>query len=255
MVNILAVVGNSQESRGFSHEKFKNYRLKGIEFMIKNNPKIKENISMLDQINAIKSIVSSCFTELNGTIEYTPYYQRTAEFNAIAMNFLEGITFEDKDSIFTIENDKEIFDLVKKFYYNIEEQAENENEENYEYINIMNFVESNVTKIVEFEKNKIIHRNEKLEDKIALGIESVEKISYFFEVIADALYNFSKIDLKTLKPENIELIKDVLLKLKDSDMTEESISNIIKNAVGFDMNKATQDIIDEKNKQIVELQE
>lgn len=222
--------------------------------MIKNNPKIKENISMLDQINAIKSIVSSCFTELNGTIEYTPYYQRTAEFNAIAMNFLEGITFEDKDSIFTIENDKEIFDLVKKFYYNIEEQAENENEENYEYINIMNFVESNVTKIVEFEKNKIIHRNEKLEDKIALGIESVEKISYFFEVIADALYNFSKIDLKTLKPENIELIKDVLLKLKDSDMTEESISNIIKNAVGFDMDKATQDIIDEKNKQIVELQ-
>lgn len=222
--------------------------------MIKNNPKIKENISMLDQINAIKSIVSSCFTELNGTIEYTPYYQRTAEFNAIAMNFLEGITFEDKDSVFAVENDKEIFDLVKKFYYNIEEQAENENEENYEYINIMNFVESNVTKIVEFEKSKIIHRNEKLEDKIALGIESVEKISYFFEVIADALYNFSKIDLKTLKPENIELIKDVLLKLKDSDMTEESISNIIKNAVGFDMDKATQDIIDEKNKQIVELQ-
>ncbi|MFQ7208621.1 MAG: hypothetical protein ACLRPZ_04165 [Coprococcus sp.] len=222
--------------------------------MIKNNPKIKENISMLDQINAIKSIVSSCFTELNGTIEYTPYYQRTAEFNAIAMNFLEGITFEDKDSVFAVENDKEIFDLVKKFYYNIEEQAENENEENYEYINIMNFVESNVTKIVEFEKNKIIHRNEKLEDKIALGIESVEKISYFFEVIADALYNFSKLDLKTLKPENIELIKDVLLKLKDSDMTEESISNIIKNAVGFNMNKATQDIINDKNKQIVELQ-
>lgn len=222
--------------------------------MIKNNLKIKENISMLDQIKAIKSIVSSCFTELNDKIEYTPYYQRTAEFNAIARNFLEGITFEDKDDIFAIEGDKEIFDLVKKFYYNIEEQAENENKENYEHISIMDFVQHNVSEIVEFEKNKIIHRNEKLEDKIALGIESVEKISYFFEVIADALYNFSKLDLKTLKPENIELIKDVLLKLKDSNMTEESISNIIKNAVGFDMDKTTQDIIDEKNKQIVELQ-
>lgn len=100
----------------------------------------------------------------------------------------------------------------------------------------------------------MVHRDEELRQKLALGSESLEKISYFFEVIGDALYNFSKLELQLLKPENAELLKNVLLKLKDSNMTEESIANIIKGAVGFDLDKAAQDIINDKNKQIFELQ-
>lgn len=118
----------------------------------------------------------------------------------------------------------------------------------------MNFVKHNVEEIVEFKKQQLVHRDEELRQKLTLGSESLEKISYFFEVIGDALYNFSRLDLRLLKPENAELLKDVLLKLKDSNMTEKSITNIIKGAVGFDMDKVAQDIINDKNKQIVELQ-
>ena len=118
----------------------------------------------------------------------------------------------------------------------------------------MNFVKSNVNEIVELKKQQLIHGDDKFRHKLALWCESVEKISYFFEAIGDALYNFSKLDLKLLNPENSQLIKDVLLKLKDSNMTEKSITNIIKGVVGFDMDKAAQDIINDKNKQIVELQ-
>ena len=227
--------------------------------MIKNNPKIKDNITIVDKINAIESIVSSCFTkdEKNEYVtEYTPYYSEIAEIYAIAENFLDGLEIEDEDTKDTFMEDEDVFNLIKKFYYNIEEtdDAKKENEDNFEYINIMNFVKHNVEEIVEFKKQQLIHRDEKLREKLAFGSESLEKISYFFKVIVDALYNFSKLDLQLLKPENAELLKDVLLKLKDSDMTEESIANIIKGAVGFDMDKAAQDIINDKNKQIVELQ-
>lgn len=227
--------------------------------MIKNNPKIKDNITIVDKINAIESIVSSCFTkdEKNEYVtEYTPYYSEIAEIYAIAENFLDGLEIEDEDTKDTFMEDEDVFNLIKKFYYNIEEtdDAKKENEDNFEYINIMNFVKHNVEEIVEFKKQQLIHRDEKLREKLAFGSESLEKISYFFKVIVDALYNFSKLDLQLLKPENAELLKDVLLKLKDSDMTEESIANIIKDAVGFDVDKAAQDIINDKNKQIIELQ-
>lgn len=227
--------------------------------MIKNNPKIKDNITIVDKINAIESFVSSYFTEdeNNGNVtKYTPYYSEIAETYAIVENFLDGIEIEDEDTKDTLMEDEDVFNLIKKFYYNIEETdgAKKENEENFEYISIMNFVKHNVEEIVEFKKQQLVHRDEELRQKLALGSKSLEKISYFFEVIGDALYNFSKLDLQLLKPENAELLKNVLLKLKDSNMTEESIANIIKGAVGFDLDKAAQDIINDKNKQIFELQ-
>lgn len=227
--------------------------------MIKNNPKIKDNITIIDKINAIESIVSSYFTKDkdNGNItKYTPYYYEIAEVYAIVENFLDGIEIEDEDTKDTFMKDEDVFNLIKKFYYNIEETdgAKKENEENFEYISIMNFVKHNVEEIVEFKKQQLVHRDEELRQKLALGSESLEKISYFFEVIGDTLYNLSKLDLQLLKPENAEFLKNVLLKLKDSNMTEESIANIIKGAVGFDLDKAAQDIINDKNKQIVELQ-
>lgn len=227
--------------------------------MIKNNPRIKENITIIDKIEAIESIVSSYFTkdsEDENVTEYTPYYSEIAEVYAIVSNFLEGIEIEDNDTEDTFMKDNDVFTLIKKFYYNVEESddAKKENEDNFIYISAMNFVKSNVNEIVELKKQQLIHGDDKFRHKLALGCESVEKISYFFEAIGDALYNFSKLDLKLLNPENSQLIKDVLLKLKDSNMTEKSITNIIKGVVGFDMDKAAQDIINDKNKQIVELQ-
>ena len=50
---------------------------------------------------------------------------------------------------------------------------------------------------------------------------------------------------------------DVLKKMKDAktDLTPDTISEIVKKSVDFDMDKATQEILDDKNKQIRELKE
>lgn len=51
--------------------------------MIKNNLRIKENITLMDQVNAIEFISEYYFQ--NG--RYTPYYAKTAETIAIAIIF------------------------------------------------------------------------------------------------------------------------------------------------------------------------
>lgn len=223
--------------------------------MIKNNPRIKENISFIDEINAIETIVSSYFTEKDNIVEYTPYYSQMSTFFAIIENFLDGVELnENEDSFETIVSDKEIYNLIKRFYYNTEKfkNTEKDNKENSEYIDLLNRVLLNVNDIVEFKKQKLIHRDHKLRLKQASGYEAIEKLSSYFEVIAGALYNFSKLDLRVLSPENFNLAKDVMTKLKESDMTEESISKIIKDAIGFNMDKASEEIIDSKNEQIRE---
>ena len=224
--------------------------------MIKNNPKIKENISLIDEIKAIKTIVSSYFTETEGVIEYTPYYSQMSTLFAIIDNFLDGVELdENNDSFETIMNDSEICSLIKRFYYNIEnsEDSKNENKKNQKYIDLLNRVLLNVNEIVDFKKQELIHRDDKLRLKQAEGYEAIEKLSSYFEIIAKSLYNFSQLDLRMLSPENFNLAKDVMMKLKESDMTEESISKIIKDAVGFDMDKANEEIINSKNEQITEL--
>lgn len=221
--------------------------------MVKNNPRIKENISLVDEINAIETIVSSYFTEVDDIVEYTPYYSQIGTFFAIIENFLDGVEIDkENDDFETIVNDAEVFDLIKRFYYNTEKNkvTKKENNENTDYITIFNRVLLNVNDIVEFKKQKLIHRDDKLRLKQVAGYEAIEKLSSYFEIIAKSLYNFSQLDLRMLSPENFNLAKDVMMKLKESDMTEESISKIIKDAVGFDMDKANEEIIESKNEQI-----
>lgn len=221
--------------------------------MTKNNPRIKENISLIDEINAIETIVSSYFTEVDGVVEYTPYYSQIGTFFAIIENFLDGVEIDkENDDFETIVNDAEVYDLIKRFYYNTENNktTKKENNENADYIALFNRVLLSVNDIVEFKKQKLIHRDDELRLKQAAGYEAIEKLSSYFEIIAKALYNFSQLDLRMLSPENFNLAKDVLIKLKESDMTEESISKIIKDAVGFDIDKASEEIIESKNEQI-----
>lgn len=66
--------------------------------MIKENLRIKENITFQDKKNAINEILESNFVDGN----YTPYYQRHGEIVGIAFNFLEGVEFEDDDNIFEL---------------------------------------------------------------------------------------------------------------------------------------------------------
>lgn len=191
--------------------------------MKKNDARIKINITMIDKINAIKYIVSAYFTDG----EYTPYYSEMAQVIAAAKYFADGIEFEKGEDIYaSIVQDEEVLRLVRDII-NDEE---------------MSFVMKYVEEKVEFLKQQIIHKH-----------ADMDRIIEFCNVVIDSFGNFSKLKINQMKPEDMENAMTVINKLAEKDFTADDLSKIIKNAVGFDMDKATEEIIDAKNAEIREL--
>ena len=189
--------------------------------MKKGKIEIKKNISMVDKVNAINLIVSSYFTDG----EYTPYYSKMAEVMAVVTYFIEGIEFEEGEDIYdAVMQDEELVDIVHDVLFDDD----------------MIFVKDNAKDKVEFLKQKIIHSH-----------ADMDKIIEACNVIIDSLENFSKLNIKEMKKEDMQNASIVLEKLASNDnLTPEVISNVLKDAVGFKMDEATEEIIDAKNEQI-----
>lgn len=195
--------------------------------MIKENMRIKENITLMDKIDAVESIVSAHFQ--NG--DYTPYYADMAEIIAVVTYFIEGITLEDDDNIYDLyEKDDELHNLVNQFILkNISvTQFTPQNE-------IMRWVRNNVYDKVAYIKENVIHSTPDLDTIVEAA-----------NVIIDTCSNFSKLNLSSMSPEDIELGRSVLQKINDSgvEITPESITEIIKGAVPFDVDATSAEIID-----------
>lgn len=196
--------------------------------MKKDNVRIKTNISLADKINAIEGIVSSYFT----SGEYTPYYAGMAEVVAIATFFIEGLEFEKDESIYnSVISDKKLMELVSMFYNTRLNTGE-----------VMVFVREQVKDKVDFVKQQVIHNH-----------NDMNKIIDSCNVIIDSLSNFSKLDLSQINKEDMEVGFKVMKQLADKNFTTDDLSKAIKDAVAFDMDKATAEIIDAKNAEIREL--
>ena len=72
--------------------------------MKKNNFKVKENITFEDKANAIEYISNSLFDfdEEGEIIDYSPYYVEPAQVCAILNYFVDGIEFENGESIYDV---------------------------------------------------------------------------------------------------------------------------------------------------------
>ena len=194
--------------------------------MKKGKIEIKKNISMVDKVNAINLIVSSYFTDG----EYTPYYSDMAQVMAVVTYFIEGIEFEEGEDIYdAVMQDEELNDMVHDILFEDD----------------MIFVKDNAKDKVEFLKQKIIHSH-----------ADMNKIIEACNVIIDSLENFSKLNIKEMKKEDMQNASIVLEKLaSNNNLTPEVISNVLKDAVGFKMDEATEEILDSKNEQIRGLKE
>ena len=194
--------------------------------MKKGKIEIKKNISIVDKVNAINLIVSSYFTDG----EYTPYYSDMAQVMAVITYFIEGIEFEEGEDIYdAVMQDEELNDMVHDILFEDD----------------MIFVKDNAKDKVEFLKQKIIHSH-----------ADMDKIIEACNVIIDSLENFSKLNIKEMKKEDMQNASIVLEKLaSNNNLTPEVISNVLKDAVGFKMDEATEEILDSKNEQIRGLKE
>lgn len=202
--------------------------------------KIKENITPDLTAQAIEYISNSCF--IGGT--YNPYYMGFTERLAIVQYFLDGIEFEEGDSLFVISELDDVKNLVKKFYGDkrFSEQAA-----------LMEEVRENVKEVVEFKKQRLIHGADAIES-IAKNIEDItgrlNEFGNFIENLDVALGNLVNLDLSAVNKEDVENARKLAEKFADGDMTK-----ALKEAANFDIDKASKEIIDAKNEQIKKLEE
>lgn len=193
--------------------------------------KIKETIEPDVIAEAIEFIASSCF--VNGG--YNPYYQSFAERMAVVRYFLDGIEFDENDSLFVISEIDEVKKLINRFF--TDEKFSNS-------AKLMNVVRSNAEKIIEFRKERLIHGADALE----LIATRIDEIGKFINDLDIALGNLVNLDLSNMTQEDIENGRKLVEKMVNGDVVQ-----VLKEAANFDIDGATQEIIDAKNAEIKRL--
>lgn len=204
--------------------------------MIKTNLRIKDKITFEDKMNATTTILNWMFE--NET--YEPWYKEPARIWAICNHFLEGIEFEETDAFLDIyEEDEELQSLVDVFLY----ETENENYE--KYYSIMESVDETVEKAEKYTCDLIINSIQRYD---------LSRIVEACNVVIESLGNYSKLTFDGLSEEEINNVTSFIGKMKDMDISPESFSNILKDAVGIDWDEKASEVIESKNEQIRELQ-
>lgn len=163
--------------------------------MVKNDVKIKKELSLSDKISAIEYISSSYFTEdENGKIQYTPYYAGIAQVNAIMKYFADGVEFEDSEDIYEmVINDDGLRTFVDTFFVSGQDNAAPSHGQE-----VLYEVMSTVADIVEYKKRenlvKIQSENsnilaykqlklmEKEEEKLQLEMDTTKKLDEWLNV-------------------------------------------------------------------------
>lgn len=194
--------------------------------MKKDNVRVKSDITIVDEITAIESMVSYYFTDN----EYTPYYADMAKVTVIADNFLDGVEFESEDYIYQLvmEND-DIYECVKKFL----EIPTSQDKESVDCYVRMEKIMKQVDDVVEFKKQKLIHNS----DAFAI-------VGDMCLVVKDILDNYAK---------NNEIAQKFISDLQESGITEETLTNAVRNAADqFKMPE--NEIIEGQRKRIAEQQ-
>ena len=205
--------------------------------MKKESMKIKGNITLEDKVNAIEAITSAYFQ--NG--DYTPYYAEIGEVIAVGKFFIEGYELEEGESINSMyELDYDFKKLVDAFIHNNNPKSAN--------VPIMNYVREMVKDKVEFIKEREVHLNPIVNNTLTTFTE-------FMDVVIDSLGNFSKMNIEALSPDILAKSKTIIDKLSDSgiELTKENLISIFREMADFRPDEASQEIIDAKNKKIIEL--
>lgn len=193
--------------------------------MRKNNVKIKDNITIVDEISAIQSIVEYYFTDN----EYTPYYADMAKTTAVAQNFLDGVEFEAEDYVYEcVMTNDDLYKCVNKFLVSSAIKSDAQ------YYNRMERIMKKVEDIVEFKKQKLIHNT-----------DAFRIVGDMCLAIKDILDNYIQ---------NTEISNKFIEDLKESGITEETLTNAVRNAANkFQMPES--DVIEGQRQRIAEQQE
>lgn len=210
--------------------------------MKKSLLKVKNTITFEDKLNAIDLILGAFWDDNTG--EYIPWMEEPARIIAVAKYFIEGYELEKGENLYKLYlSDDDLKGLVDNF---INPDTDSRNGSYKRYIKVMDFVDEMVHDKLEWTKLNVIHAN-----------PDMERIIECANVIIDSFKNFANLDLTALTPEMVKDGVSFMEKLKESgfEINAENLTKIVKDAAAFNIDKASQDIIDAKNEQIKKLQE
>ena len=192
--------------------------------MKKDNVRIKNNITIVDEISAIESIVSYYFTDG----EYTPYYAEMGKITAVAQNFLDGVEFDEEDYIYElVMANEDLYKCVNKFLNPSVSKTDAQ------YYSRMERIMKQVDDIVEFQKQRIIHNT-----------DAFSVVGAMCMAVKDILDNYVQ---------NTEVAQGFIEDLKASGITEETLTNAVRKAADqFKMPES--DVIEGQRNRIAEQQ-
>ena len=192
--------------------------------MKKDNVRIKNNITIVDEISAIESIVSYYFTDG----EYTPYYAEMGKITAVAQNFLDGVEFEAEDYVYEcVMTNDDLYKCVNKFLVPSAIKTDAQ------YYSRMERIMKQVDDIVEFQKQRIIHNT-----------DAFSVVGAMCMAVKDILDNYVQ---------NTEVAQGFIEDLKASGITEETLTNAVRKAADqFKMPES--DVIEGQRNRIAEQQ-
>lgn len=158
------------------------------------NLKVKENISFDDKVMAVDYIVGRLFEfDEDGFVsDYAPYYMEPAQVEAIVTFFMEGISFEDGETIYdsAIQNE-EVNVMIDSFFVNSKRKTTLSYQQQ-----VMRFVMECVAEKLQFMKqlylNRILTRRDSLGeflDRLSKKIDELD-VTKFNAIDMNAMNQF-----------------------------------------------------------------
>lgn len=143
--------------------------------MTKTNLKVIDSITIEDKIDITNHLVNSYFTEKDdGTIAYTPYMIDSALIISFFLYCVEGIEFDEDDNVYEIVcNDPELLNLYTTTLSSDPNDSKNPSAN---LIKMINTIMNDVSDMVEFRKQQIIHNNPILNSKILDILDTQEQL-------------------------------------------------------------------------------
>lgn len=216
---------------------------------INGKVKIKDSLTRNDVATITENIASAVIFKDDDGIIYQPYLFDDATKMAVALTALEGVEFEDNDVIIDIvENDGIINKLVNDYISSSEDMVE---------------VIGYAYDLIDFRKELYLKQNDELD---ALLKKAVEKENALNDILLEVARAQNKVLNQQAKSNELQeeifsqLSKEELVSMQkrfangefDVDsMINMAIEKYVEN--DKDRDRAYKEIIDEKNKKIIEL--
>ena len=213
--------------------------------------KIKDNITVTDIANVISNIVDSIIYKEAGEIIYQPYFFDEAVKMSVFLCLVEGVELEPDDKIMDIlQNDKIIKEMVENYIINDDEMTE---------------IMSHAYDMIDFRKQLYLKQNDELDELLKKAVIKENALN-------DMLLELAKTQNKILtqQAEANAIQEEVYSKLSTDELAsiqkkiangefnmDDMVNTVIDKYMSKDKDRDQKykEIIDEKNKTIVELKD